>query len=58
MGLAARPTPGAATWGFAEDMAIFGKNILNLEKFPARPITLSHDGILTNLFFRVKRGTL
>jgi hypothetical protein len=26
MGLPARPEPGAATWGFAYDMAIFGQN--------------------------------
>jgi hypothetical protein len=31
---------------------------LNLEKYSARPITLSYDGILTNWFLRVKRGTL
>ena len=31
---------------------------LNLEKYSARPITLSHDGILTNGLLRVKRGTL
>jgi hypothetical protein len=34
-------------------MAISGKKKyyeLNLEKYSARPITLSHDGILTNVF--------
>jgi hypothetical protein len=31
---------------------------LNLEKYSARPITLSHGGILTNGMLRVKRGTL
>jgi hypothetical protein len=31
---------------------------LDLEKYSAKPITLAHDGILTNGFSRVKRGTL
>ena len=33
-------------------MAIFGGEYyeLNMEKYSARPITLSHDGILTNVF--------
>ena len=31
---------------------------LNLEKYSTRPITLSHDGIVTNGLLRVKRGTL
>jgi hypothetical protein len=31
---------------------------LNLEKYSARPITSSHNGILTNGVLRVKRGTL
>ena len=31
---------------------------LNLEKYYARPITLAHDGILTNGMLWVKRGTL
>jgi hypothetical protein len=26
MGLPARPAPEATTWGFAEEMAIFGKS--------------------------------
>jgi hypothetical protein len=29
-----------------------------MEKYSARPITLSNDGILTNCFLRIKRGTL
>ena len=29
---------------------------LNLEKYPAMPITLSYDGILTNRLLRLKRG--
>jgi hypothetical protein len=31
---------------------------LDLEKYSARPKTLSHDGILTKEFLRLKRGTL
>jgi hypothetical protein len=31
---------------------------LDLGKYSTRPITLSHDGILTNNFLRLKRGTL
>jgi hypothetical protein len=31
---------------------------MNLEKYSARPITLSHDGILINGLLRLKRGTL
>ena len=31
---------------------------LDLEKYSARAITLSHDGILTNVFLRLNRGTL
>jgi hypothetical protein len=41
-------------------MAIFGGEYyeLNMEKYSARPITLSHDGILTNLFLCVNDGKL
>jgi hypothetical protein len=38
---------------------MFGKYYeLDLEKYSARPITLSHNGIFTNGLLRVKRGTL
>ena len=62
MGLHGRPAPGAATFGFALDMA---KNFLDKkskwsdrQKYYVRPITLSNDEILTNLFLRVNRGTM
>jgi hypothetical protein len=31
---------------------------LDLEKYSTKAITLAHNGILTNIFFRLKRGTL
>jgi hypothetical protein len=31
---------------------------MHLEKYSAKPITSSHDGILTNGFLRTKRGAL
>ena len=60
MGLPARPVPGAATMGFASDMAIFEKRLTSngRQKYSARPITLAHDEILTNGFLHVKRRTL
>jgi hypothetical protein len=41
-------------------MAILGGKYyeLNMEKYSARPITLSHDGILTNCFFWFNYETL
>jgi hypothetical protein len=41
-------------------MAIFGEiqTIKGLQKYSAVPITLFHDGILTNGLLHVKRGTL
>jgi hypothetical protein len=51
--------PRAATLGFAKGMAIFGKYYeLTLEKYSARPITLSHDGILTKDLMHVRCGAL
>ena len=60
MGLPARPAPGAATMGFARDMAIFEKRLTSngRQKYSARPITLAHDEISTNGFLHVKGGTL
>jgi hypothetical protein len=55
MGLSARLAPGAATKGFAPDMAIFGQNQKwsDLEKYSAIPITLVHDEILTKVLLQV-----
>jgi hypothetical protein len=64
MGLPARLAPGAATYGFVYDMDGYSRVYrekhyeLDLEKYSARPITLSHDGILTNNVLLLNRGTL
>jgi hypothetical protein len=59
MGLHARPAPGVATIGFCLGYGRILDHELNMEKKnSARPITLSHDGILTKGFLRLKRGTL
>jgi hypothetical protein len=65
MGLPARPAPWAAISGFAYDMAIFGQKSKVVR--PAKifceahiriHVTLSRDGILTNGFLSISRGTL
>ena len=55
----------AGAWGryigfYLEDMAKLDKNQTNKgrQKYSARPITLANDGILTNGFLHLKRGTL
>jgi hypothetical protein len=60
MGLSARLAPGAATKGFAPDMAIFGQNQKwsDLEKYSAMRITLAHDEILTHGILRLNCETL
>jgi hypothetical protein len=60
MGMLPRPAPGATTKGFAQDMVILDKNqnCKGRQKYFARPITLSHDEILTNEFLRVDCRTL
>jgi hypothetical protein len=61
MGLPARLAPGAATdIGFCLRYGHIWKTYyeLDLEKYSAKPITLVHDEILTNVFLQLKRGTL
>jgi hypothetical protein len=59
MGLPARPALGPLHRVLPKIWPYSGKYYeLNLEKYHARPITLSHDGILINGLVRVKRGTL
>jgi hypothetical protein len=57
--VSAKPAPGRLHRVLPRIWPYLGKYYeLDLKKYSARPITLSHDGNLTNGLLRVKRGTL
>jgi hypothetical protein len=59
-GLACQAGAGGRRHGVLPRMWPYLKNILRngSGKYSAKPITLTHDEILTNGFLRLKRGTL